>query len=84
LRGASWRKAILFMGHPVSASAIIAGNAHTPPYAALLGRLIPGPFGTIEQADIGRTFVAEFIDGSAPSGVVILENGAMRQRSRAL
>ena len=63
---------------------IIAGNAHTPSYVAWLGRLIPGPFGTIEQADIGRAFVAEFINSSAPDGVVYLENGAMRQRSRAL
>ena len=62
---------------------IIAGNAHTPGYAAWLGRLIPGPFGTIEQDDIGRAFVAEFIRSSAPDGVVYLENGAMRQRSRA-
>ena len=63
---------------------IIAGNAHTPSYAAWLGRLIPGPFGTIEQDDIGRAFVAEFISSSIPNGVVCLENGAMRQRSRAL
>jgi hypothetical protein len=63
---------------------IIAGNAHTPSYAAWLGRLIPGPFGTIEQDDIGRAFVAEFMSSSAPNGVVYLENGAMRQRSRAL
>lgn len=63
---------------------IIAGNAHTPGYVALLGRLIPGSFGTIEQDDIGRAFVAEFIDSSAKDGVVYLENGAMRQRSRAL
>jgi uncharacterized protein YbjT (DUF2867 family) len=63
---------------------IIAGNAHTPRYVACLGRLIPGRFGTIEQDDIGRAFVAEFIDSSAPNGVVVLENGAMRQRSRAL
>jgi uncharacterized protein YbjT (DUF2867 family) len=63
---------------------IIAGNAHTPRSIAWLGRLIPGPFGTIEQADIGRAFVAEFIDSSAPNVTVILENGAMRQRSRAL
>jgi transposase, IS5 family len=62
---------------------IIAGNAHTPRYAAWLGRLIPGRFGTIEQDDIGRAFVAEFISSSAPNGVVYLENGAMRQRSRA-
>ncbi|WP_298258540.1 hypothetical protein [Bradyrhizobium sp.] len=63
---------------------IIAGNAHTPSYAAWLGRLIPGPFGTIEQDDIGRAFVAEFINDRAPNGLVYLENRAMRQRSRAL
>jgi hypothetical protein len=61
---------------------IIAGNAHTPSYVAWLGRLISGPFGTIEQDDIGRAFVAEFISSSAPNGVVYLENGAMRRRSR--
>src|SRR3984885_3013163 len=61
---------------------IIAGNAHTPRYVAWLGRLIPGPFGTIEQNDIGRAFVAEFISNSVPNGVVYLENGAIRQRSR--
>jgi uncharacterized protein YbjT (DUF2867 family) len=63
---------------------IIGGNVHTPRYAAWLGRLIPGPFGTIEQDDIGRAFVAEFVTSPAPDGVVYLENGAMRQRSRAL
>ena len=63
---------------------IIAGNAHTPGYVAWLGRLVPGSFGTIDQDDIGRAFVAEFISKSAPNGVVVLENAAMRQRSRAL
>ena len=63
---------------------IIAGNAHTPGYVAWLGRLIPGGFGSIEQDDIGGAFVAEFISSSAPNGVVYLDNGAMRQRSRAL
>jgi uncharacterized protein YbjT (DUF2867 family) len=61
---------------------IIAGNAHTPRYVAWLGRLIPGRFGVIEQDDIGRAFVAEFISGGAPNGGVVLENGAMRQRAR--
>jgi uncharacterized protein YbjT (DUF2867 family) len=60
---------------------IIGGNVHTPGYAAWLGRLIPGRFGTIEQDDIGRAFVAEFISSSAPDGVVYLENRAMRQGS---
>jgi uncharacterized protein YbjT (DUF2867 family) len=63
---------------------IIAGNVHTPGYLAWLGRLIPGAFGTIDQTDIGRAFVAEFIDGSAPSGTAYLENDAMRRMSRAL
>jgi uncharacterized protein YbjT (DUF2867 family) len=62
---------------------IIGGNAHTPPYVAWLGRLIPGRFGTVEQDDIGRAFVAEFIGSAAPDGVVY-QNEAMRQRSRAL
>jgi uncharacterized protein YbjT (DUF2867 family) len=60
---------------------IIAGNAHTPRYVAWLGRLIPGGFGTIEQNDIGRAFVAEFVSSSGSNGVEYLENGAMRQRS---
>jgi hypothetical protein len=63
---------------------IIAGNAHTPGYVAWLGRLIPGRFGTIDQDDIGRAFVAEFVSSPAADGIVYLENGAMRQRSRAL
>ena len=61
---------------------VIAGNAHTPGYVAWLGRLMPGPFGTIEQDDIARAFVAEFIGNPAPNGVVRLENAAMKQRSR--
>ena len=63
---------------------IIGGNVHTPGYAAWLGRLIPGRFGTIEQDDIARAFVAEFIETSAPRGVVYLENKAMKRMSRAL
>jgi len=63
---------------------IIAGNAHTPGYVAWLGRLIPGPFGTIEQDDIGRAFAAEFISSSVSNGVVYLENTAMKKMSRGL
>ena len=59
---------------------IIAGNAHTPGFVALLGRLVPGPYGTIDQDDIGRAFVAEFLNGR--EGTTILKNAAMRQRSR--
>jgi uncharacterized protein YbjT (DUF2867 family) len=63
---------------------IIAGNAHTPRYVDWLVRLIPGPFGTIEQDDIGRAFVAEFLNRSASNGVAYFENAAMRQSSHAL
>ena len=63
---------------------IIGGNVHTPGYAAWLGRLIPGRFGTIEQDEIGRAFVAEFSSSSAPNGVVYFENGAMRQASHVV
>ena len=60
---------------------IIAGNAHTPRYLAVLGRFIPGSFGTIDQDDIGRAFVGEFLHGQ--DGTTILGNAAMKQRSRA-
>lgn len=63
---------------------IIAGNVHTPGYVAWLGRLIPGPFGTIEQDDIARAFVAEFVGDSRPLGVVHLNNAAIRQMSNGL
>ena len=60
---------------------IIAGNAHTPGILASLGRLIPGSFGTIDQDDIGRAFVGEFLHGK--DGTTILENTAMKERARA-
>ena len=60
---------------------IIAGNVHTPGFLALLGRFVPGSFGTIDQDDIGRAFVGEFLHGH--DGTTILENAAMKQRSRA-
>jgi uncharacterized protein YbjT (DUF2867 family) len=77
-------QAIGFQRLAIFRPGIIAGNAHTPQYVAWLGRLIPGPFGTIEQGDIGRAFVAEFLNGSASNGVAYLDNAAMRQGSRAL
>jgi hypothetical protein len=59
---------------------IIAGNVHTPAVLAALGRLIPGPIGTIDQDVIGRAFVAEFQHDS--SGTTILDNAVMKARSR--
>lgn len=61
---------------------IIGGNIHTPGYLAWLGRLIPGRFGTVEQDDIARAFVAEFTSGAGPSGVAYFENAAMKVQSR--
>jgi len=61
---------------------IIAGNAHTPRFVSFLGRFIPGSFGTIDQDDIGRAFVGEFLHGQ--DGTTILENATIKQRSRAL
>ena len=63
---------------------IIAGNAHTPRFLAWAGRLIPGPYGTIEQDDIARAFRAEFIGGENANGVEYLDNSSMRRFSRAL
>jgi hypothetical protein len=77
-------QAIGFQRLAIFRPGIIAGNAHTPSYVAWLGRLIPGRFGSIEQDDIGRAFVSEFISSSAPHEVIYLENGAMRQMARAL
>ena len=75
-------RAIGFQRLAIFRPGIIAGNAHTPGYVAWLGRLIPGPFGTIEQDDIGRAFVAEFAGGADANGVVYFDNGAMRRMSR--
>lgn len=73
-------KAIGFPQLAIFRPGIIAGNVHTPAYAAWLGRLIPGPFGTIDQEDIGRAFVSELSQG-AP-GLSLLDNTAMKKRSR--
>ncbi len=45
---------------------------------AVLGRFVRG---TIDQDDIGRAFVGEFLHGQ--DGTIILENAAMKQRSQA-
>lgn len=77
VRSAGFRRLAIFR------PGIIGGNVHTPGYVASLGRLFPGRFGTIEQYDIGRAFVAEF-KSSVPDGTVYLENGEMRRKARSL
>jgi uncharacterized protein YbjT (DUF2867 family) len=76
-------QAVVFTRLAIFRPGIIGGNVHTPGYVAWLGRLLPGRFGTIEQNDIARAFVAEFNSSSAPDGVVYLENAAMRRTSRS-
>jgi hypothetical protein len=63
---------------------IIGGNIHTPGYAAWLGRLIPGRFGTIEQTISGAPLSLNFISSSVPDGIVHFENAAMRSKSQSL
>lgn len=77
-------QAVGFQSLAIFRPGIIGGNVHTPGYAAWLGRLIPGPYGTIEQDDIGRAFAAEFVSSPAPAAVVYFDNAAMRRKARAV
>ena len=61
----------------VAQFALLSAVGSTAKSRVRYASLIPGPWGTIEQDDIGRAFAAEFISSSAPDGVVYLENAAM-------
>ena len=63
---------------------IIVGNAHTPTWVAWLGRLVPGPFGNIDQRILGRSIAVEIALHSQEAGEVIRENAAMRQLAAQL
>jgi hypothetical protein len=58
---------------------IIVGNAHTPAWVGFLGRLVPGPFGNIDQRILGRAIAAEIALHSQETGEVIRENAAMKK-----
>lgn len=58
---------------------IIIGNAHTPRWVGWLGKLVPGPWGNIEQRDIGKAFVAEIAKKAAETGVALYDNQGMRK-----
>jgi uncharacterized protein YbjT (DUF2867 family) len=58
---------------------IIVGNAHTPRWMGWLGKMVPGPWGSIEQRGIGRAFVAEIATNAAKTGVVFYDNQDMRK-----
>jgi hypothetical protein len=63
---------------------IIAGNAHSPAWVGWLGRLIPGPFGSIDQRILGRSIALEIAFYSRESGEVIRENAAMKKLAAQL
>jgi uncharacterized protein YbjT (DUF2867 family) len=58
---------------------IIVGNAHTPAYVGWLGKLVPGPFGNIDQRILARSIAAEIALHSQEAGEVIRENAAMKK-----
>jgi uncharacterized protein YbjT (DUF2867 family) len=63
---------------------IIVGNAHTPAWVGWLGRLVPGPFGNIDQRSLGRSITAEIALHSQEFGEVTVENAAMRKLAAQL
>jgi uncharacterized protein YbjT (DUF2867 family) len=63
---------------------IIVGNAHTPAWAAWLGRLMPGPYGNIDQRILGRSIAAEIALHSREAGEVTRENAAMKKLAAQL
>src|ERR1700722_40858 len=58
---------------------IIVGNAHTPAWVGLFGRLVPGAFGNIDQRILGRSIAAEIALHRREVGEVIRENAAMKR-----
>jgi uncharacterized protein YbjT (DUF2867 family) len=58
---------------------IIVGNAHTPAWVGLLGNLVPGPFGNIDQQILGRSIAAEIALHSREAGEATRENAAMKK-----
>src|SRR5580704_13724934 len=58
---------------------IIVGNAHTPAWAGWLGKLVPGPYGNIDQQILGRSIAGEIALHNRDAGEVIRENAAMKK-----
>jgi uncharacterized protein YbjT (DUF2867 family) len=77
-------RAIGFTRLAIFRPGIIAGNAHTPAWAGWLGRVVPGPFGSIDQQILGRSITAEIAIHSRETGVVIRENAAMKKLAAEL
>jgi uncharacterized protein YbjT (DUF2867 family) len=58
---------------------IIVSNAHTPRWVGRLDKLVPSPWGNIEQRNIGKAFVAEIAKKAAATGVDFYDNQGMRK-----
>lgn len=78
VRGVGFRRLAIFR------PGIIVGNAHTPVWVGWLGRLVPGPFGNIDQRTLGRSIAAEIALHSGEAGEVIRENAAMKELAAQL
>jgi uncharacterized protein YbjT (DUF2867 family) len=63
---------------------IIVGNAHTPRWVGWLGKWVPGPWGNIEQRDIGKAFVAEIAEKAAETGMAFYGNQEMRESAESV
>src|ERR1700740_3224617 len=63
---------------------IIVGNAHTPAWVGWLGKLVPGPFGNIDQRILGRSIAAEIALHSRAAGEVIRDNPPMKKLAAQL
>jgi hypothetical protein len=63
---------------------IVVGNAHSPAWVGLLGSLVHGPFGNIDQRILGRSIAAEIAAHSREAGEVIRENTAMKKLATQL
>ena len=73
-----------FTRHAIFRPGIIVGNTHTPTWVGLLGNLVPGSFGNIDQRIIGRSIAAEIALYSSEAGEVIRENDAMKKLAAQL
>lgn len=63
---------------------VIAGNAHTPAWMDWLGRLLPDPYGNIDQQVLARSIAAEIALHKDDTGTVSYENAAMKKLAAQL
>jgi uncharacterized protein YbjT (DUF2867 family) len=71
-------RAIGFSRLAIFRPGVIVGNAHTPAWMALLGRLLPGSYGNIDQRILGRSIAAEIALHGQEPGQAVRENAAIK------